>query len=185
MMRALTCILAFSIAYSTGCGQHLGRTRKAEDVSPKQAAKAAQSFTSESDFLQKAARDERAQIELGQLAQSKAQRPEVKAFAQQMVTEHTQMLSDLEKLAASANVSVPSDLDSSQSELKSTLQSQSGKDFDKNYVNAEARAHEQMVNLLEGAVQKAQNPTVKDFATVKLITERDHLDAAQALAKKV
>jgi hypothetical protein len=38
--------------------------------------------------------------------------------------------------------------------------------------------------LLEGAIQKAQNPAVKDFATVHLITVRDHLDAAQALAKK-
>jgi putative membrane protein len=185
MIRSLTLILAFTLAFLAGCGQHLGRTRKQEDVSPKQAAKAAASFTSESDFLQKAAREERAQIELAQLAESKAQRPEIKAFAQQEIKEHTHMLGDLEKLAASQNVNIPSDLDSSQNELKSTLQSQSGKDFDKNYVNVEIRAHEEMVNLLEGAVQKAQNPAVKDFATVSLITVRDHLNAAQALAKKV
>ena len=185
MKRVLIFILALTLAFLAGCRQHLGRTRKEEDVSPKQVAKAAESFTSESDFLQKAAREERAQIELGQLAQSKAQTPQAKAFAEQMVKEHTQMLNDLQKLAASQQVTIPSDLDSSQNELKSMLQSQSGKDFDKDYVNAEVRAHEQMVNLLEGAIQKAQNPAVKDFATVNLITVRDHLDAARALAKKV
>jgi putative membrane protein len=185
MMRTLILILGFTVAFLAGCGQHMARTRNKGDVSPKQVAKAAESFTSESDFLQKTAHEARAQIALGELARSKAQTPEAKAFAQQMVNDFAKTLNELEKLAARQNVTVPSDLDNSQNEMKSKLESQSGKDFDKNYVHEEVKTHEQMVNLLEGAIQKAQNPAVKDFATVNLITARDHLDAARALAKKV
>jgi putative membrane protein len=109
----------------------------------------------------------------------------VKAYAERTVNEYSAMLNGLQKLAQNQNVTFPYEMTAAQQELVSKLQSKSGTDFDKAYMRAEVDAQQEMIILLQGAIEKAQTPALKDFATVNLISVRDRADEAQATAKKI
>jgi putative membrane protein len=174
-----------TLVWVAGCKQHIAQPKSKEDVSPKQVEQAAATYKSDSEFLQRVAQEARGQIELAKLAQSKAQSADVKAFAGQIIKDNTSLANEVAKLGSAQNVTLPTDLDSAQQENKSKLEQKSGSDFDKAYMK-EALARVQDVNkLFEGAVQKAQDQQVKDFATVNLISLRDQLDRATGTAKKV
>ena len=185
MRKALVWSLVIALGWAIGCKPHIAAPKNKEDVSPKQVKKSAESFTSESEFLQRIAQAMRAEVEVGQLAQSKAENQDVKTYAERVVKDYTQMLNNLQSLAQKQNATLPADLDVPHQELKVKLQTKSGTDFDKTYMRAEVDGHDGMINLLEGAIQKTQTPIVRDFATVNLITVRDHLDQARAIAKKI
>jgi putative membrane protein len=185
MRSVLVWSFVLILGWTIGCRQHVATPKKEGDVSTKEVKKAAESFKSESEFLQRIAQAMRAEVEIGQLAQSKAENQDVKAYAERVVKDYTKMLADLQSLAQKQNETLPADLDVQHQELKVKLQSKSGTDFDKTYMRAEVDGHEGMINLLEGAIQKTQTPIVRDFATVNLITMRDHLDQARAIAKKI
>jgi putative membrane protein len=185
MRNVLVWSILLALCWTIGCRQHIATPKNKEDVSPKEVKKAAQAFTSESDFLQRTAQAMRAEAEIGQLAQSKAQSPDVKTYAEKVVKDYTKMSDDLQSLAQKQGVTLPGGLDDQHQELKVKLQSKSGTDFDKTYMRAEVVGQEGMINLVEGTIQKGETPIVRDFATVNLITMRDHLDQARAIAKKI
>ena|SRR5437879_5705131 len=186
MQHRLILFLLFStLTWVAGCKPQVARPKDKQDISPKQVEQAAATFTSESDFLQRAAQEARGQIELAQLAQSKAQNPDVKKFADGIIKQDEDLMRDLEKLASTQNVTLPTGLDSAQNETKSKLEQKSGTDFDKAYTKEAKARVEDMNRLFEGAIQKSQSQPVKDFATVNLISLRDQLDSATATADKV
>src|SRR4051794_6051779 len=98
MKKLVLCL--FVVSLIAGCKQHIARPKDKQDVSPKQVEEAAATFTSEQDFLKRAAQEVRGEIALAQLAQSKAESANVKAFAEQIVKDKTALASDLERLAS-------------------------------------------------------------------------------------
>jgi hypothetical protein len=64
---------------------------------------------SDASFMKQAAENGNAEVEASKLAQTKAKRPEVKAFADQMVTDHTKVGDELKQLAASKKVDLPTE----------------------------------------------------------------------------
>ncbi|MCU1284380.1 MAG: hypothetical protein JWO13_730 [Acidobacteriales bacterium] len=183
MKSVMIVSLAFALSWQLGCKQHIAREKNPKDVPPKQVEKAAQSFTDENTFFQRTAAALTTEIEAAKLAQSKAQSPDVKAHAERELKDYTTMLNNLQKLAQSKSVSVPNG--NADNETVSNLQSKSGGDFDTAYAGTEVDGTQEVVTLLQGAIEKAQDPRIKDFATVNLITARDYADEANALEKKV
>src|SRR5581483_9505444 len=70
------------------------------------------SKSADSTFAMKAAQGGMAEVKMGQLAEQKASSPEVKQFAQRMVTDHTKANSELKQAAAQDNITLPTSLDS-------------------------------------------------------------------------
>src|SRR5216110_2197491 len=62
-------------------------------------------------FMTKAAQDGMTEVALGNLALQKSQNEQVRSFAQQIVTDHTSANQELTALAASKNVTLPTDID--------------------------------------------------------------------------
>src|SRR6478609_4626509 len=62
-------------------------------------------------FLRKAAQDGLAEVQLGQLAQDKAMRDEVRQFASRMVQDHGKANEQLKSIRATHAVQVPTTLD--------------------------------------------------------------------------
>jgi putative membrane protein len=101
-------------------------------------------------FIEKAAIANMAEIQLGQLAASNAQNPQVKQFAQMMVDEHTKALDELRTAAGST--SLPSALDKKHQKLHDKLSKLQGAAFDRAYMDAMVDAHKDTEKLLSKRV---------------------------------
>jgi putative membrane protein len=124
-----------------------------------------------------------AEIEAGKMAASKAQSPDVKKFAQQMVQDHSKMLDDLKSLAKSKGVALPDNApmkDMAQSKL---LERKSGGEFDKDYMEHMVKDHEKNAKDTENIAAKAKDPQFKSAVQQANGKIREHLQMAQRIAQ--
>ena len=124
-----------------------------------------------------------AEIEAGKMASSKAQSPDVKKFAQQMVQDHGKMLDELKSLAKSKGVALPDNApmkDMAQSKL---LERKSGGEFDKDYLEHMVKDHEKNAKDTENIAAKAKDPQFKSAVQQANGKIREHLQMAQRLAQ--
>jgi putative membrane protein len=106
-------------------------------------------------FVEKAALNNMAEIELGQLAQSRAQDPEVKQFAQMMIDTHTKAQTELQQAASSSGITVPSSLDEKHQKAQQKLSNLNGAEFDREYMKLMVKSHKDTQKLLENRVRNA------------------------------
>jgi putative membrane protein len=86
-------------------------------------------------FLATAAQADQNEIALSKLAEQKASNPDVKAFAEKMVTEHTQMTDSMKPFAESWGLTPPTGPDAEHQKEWAKLNGLSGADFDKEYMS--------------------------------------------------
>ena len=101
-------------------------------------ASAAQSGTlrkGDRTFIEKAAKGGVAEVELGSLAQQKAQNQQVKDFAARMVQDHSKANEELKSIASAKGVAVPSEMDKSALKEKEKLEKLTGAKFDREYMS--------------------------------------------------
>lgn len=140
---------------------------------------------SDQKFLEDAIKGNRAEVTLGKMVASKAQDSGVKQFAELMVKDHTAALNELEQLARKKNMDVPQDLPDEAQQLQSKLQSDSGKQLDKDYMEGMVQDHQQDVQEFQDASQNAKDPEVKQLASKLLPKLQQHLDKAKQVHSKV
>jgi putative membrane protein len=128
----------------------------------------------EEDFWNKAAEAGMAEVELGKLAQSKAQNADVKKFAQKMVADHTKANDELKALAAKFKITLPAELNSTHKSVMDKLNSLSGADFDKAYVDAMVKDHDDAVSLFQTEADGGATEELKAFAAKTLPTLKSH-----------
>ncbi|WP_053845540.1 DUF4142 domain-containing protein [Paracidovorax avenae] len=137
-------------------------------------------------FLDDAAHNGHAEVKSSQLALQKAQNPKVRAFAQQMVDDHTRANQELAALAAGKNVRVPEGPPLVQEGKLKLLGTADGADFDKRYMESMGlQAHRDTIELFEKGARDARDPEVKAFAQKTLPKLRQHLEMAQQVAGEV
>jgi putative membrane protein len=141
--------------------------------------------SSDQKFVEDAIKGNRAEVTLGKMVASKTKDPGVKQFAQMMVQDHTKALGQLQQLAKQKNIAVPDGLPDDAQQLQSKLQSESGKQFDKDYMDGMVQDHQKDVQEFQDQSQKAKDPDVKQLASQLLPTLQRHLDKAQQLDSKV
>ena len=127
------------------------------------------------------------EIQAGQAAEKKAMNPEVKSFAAHMVTEHTKNQKDGEALAKKLNVKpMPADkaamLEKDAKQKMATLNSKTGKDFDKAYIDSQVEMHTTVLNDLEtNLIPVAKNEELKTFLNMTKSHVQSHLETAKKL----
>jgi len=133
------------------------------------------------DFLVKAADGGMAEVECGQLAQSKATNAKVKSFGSMMVNDHTGANAQVKSLAAARNITLPTSVSEEHKKNKDELSKKSGADFDKAYMDQMVSDHEKTISLFERASGDVNDAEVKTFADNTLPKLRMHLDSARAI----
>jgi putative membrane protein len=137
---------------------------------------------SDKSFMKQAAQAGAAEIEAGRLAQTKAKNADVKAFADSMVTDHTQVADELKALAAAKNVKLPEGASVKQAAELKVIDAGDNDKFDERYArHFGVRAHQDTIKLFQDAAREAKDPEVKAWATKTLPGLRHHLEMAQAL----
>ena len=121
-----------------------------------------------------------AEVATGKMAVAKSQNPQVKAYAQKMIDEHTSAQADVAALAQAKGVTLPTDPDAAHKAMAAKLDKLSGDAFDKAYMkNAGVSDHTKMHNKLVKAASKAKDPDVKAAATKMMPVVEQHLQLAK------
>lgn len=124
-----------------------------------------------------------AEVETGKLALSKSQNAEVKTFAQQMVDDHGKALSELQTLARTKGVTLPTEPDAKHKAMAAKLEKLSGDAFDKQYMKmAGLQDHKATHAKLQKISKSAKDPDVKAAADKTIPTVEQHLKAAQQMS---
>jgi putative membrane protein len=137
------------------------------------------------DFVTKAAQGNSAEIELGKMVAAKTKDPNVKQFAQMMVKDHTTALNQLQELAQTKNLNLNDNLPDDAKSLQEKLSSDTGKQFDKDYMDGMVQDHQKDVQEFTDESQNAKDPAVKQWASNTLPVLQKHLQKAQQIDAKL
>jgi len=135
-------------------------------------------------FATEAAHGGLAEVQMGQLALQKATSPQVKEFAQHMVTDHTQANQDLMQLGKSENLNLPKQLDPKHKGEMDRLSAMSGTAFDAAYMQHMVQDHKKTVADFQKQAQSGSDPALKSFAQKYLPIIQQHLQMAETSAAK-
>lgn len=131
--------------------------------------------TKADSFMMKAAMSDMFEIMSSQTALQKSSNEEVRRFAQMMIDDHTRTSEELKALAASKNVTLPTAMSGKQQSMVSKMNAAAaGMEFDREYMKAQVKAHEDAVKLF----QKQANDNDEEDADAKAFAAK-HLPALQ------
>ena len=136
-------------------------------------------------FVHDAAMGGMLQVQLGKIAQDKAQSQDVKDFGARMVTDHTGVNTALKQLADKKGIMVPDKLDAKHEKIVDKLSKLSGADFDKEYMKLMVKGHKSDVAAFKKASKDLKDPDLKDFAAKTLPAYEEHLKMAKETSAKI
>jgi putative membrane protein len=100
------------------------------------------------DFINQMSIAGMAEVQLGMLASERGMNPDVKAFGQMMVKDHSQANKELTQIAAQLKVQPPKDPDATHRDLANRLSKLQGAEFDREYMTAMVQGHEEVLKEL-------------------------------------
>ena len=160
-----TAAYAQSAAEKTGVNSVLG-------IAPKTA-----------DFIKEAALSDMLEIDAAKIAKQKGD-PQEKAFAGEMITDHTKTSTELKELVSGEMKSaLPTFLDDSSQKKLDKIRDTKPEDFASEYDPMQVSAHKDAVSLFERYAKGGEDPKLKDWAGKTLPTLQHHLEMAQDMNK--
>jgi putative membrane protein len=186
--RILPPLLAAAVL--AGCGRSDQPVRMAEAEAAKTphersvTAAPPAAAPSAADFVAKVSAGDLFEVQSGQLAERRAADARVKAFAANLVRDHTRSSQDLKTAVAESGYSigvgqaVTPDL---QAALNGLAAAQPA-DFDRAFMQAQVKAHEQALALLQRYAQDGDVPSLKAYAGEAAGVVQHHLKDARDLA---
>lgn len=134
-------------------------------------------------FIKETAADGKAEVKIAELATKKAERADVKAYAEMLMKDHTAANKDLEAVAEKKGVDVSAVIAPSSAKDFQSLEKQSGKDFDNAFLKLMESDHKKCVSNFESEQKKGEDGDVKAFVDKTLPVIKHHLDEVQKLRK--
>jgi putative membrane protein len=132
-------------------------------------------------FAMKAAQGGVAAVQMGKMAVEKAGSPDVKAFGQQMVDDHTKANDDLKSLAEKKGMTLLTDMNAHQQGSYSKLRRLSGDAFDRAYVKDMVKDHEEDVKEFQKEAKNGTDEDIKGFAARTLPVLQGHLEKIKSI----
>jgi putative membrane protein len=138
---------------------------------------------SDASFLKNAAEGGLYEIQAGKIALDKATDPQVKAFAQKLIDDHTKANDELSQLATSKGLKLPTSPSLTEQAKLKTLEHWSQSGFDEHFAKGVGVSeHEDDVKTFQKESTEAKDADVKAFAAKTLPTLQEHLATARQLA---
>lgn len=171
-----------SSARNSGASGSSGSTASDSKSTSGSSGAAGKISKSDRDMMQKIAQANIAEIETAKLAQEKSKNDEVREFAKKMVDDHTKAQEDLEKIAQSKDVKLPSEPDAKHQAAIKKLSDLSEEEFDKRYVaQAGLSDHRDAHRLLERVSKQAKDDDLKQYAAKTVAAVDEHWKMAKAM----
>lgn len=132
-------------------------------------------------FIERAGHGGVAEVRLGQLAQQRAGRGDVRRFGMQMVRDHSAANQRLARLSSRLGMPAPRDMNEEQRGMYRQLHSLRGGAFDEAYSKMMVDDHQEDIAEFENEARNGRNPRLKAFAAKTLPTLRRHLAMARQM----
>lgn len=136
-------------------------------------------------FILAAADDALFQVNAGQVATSGATLKSIQNYAEQMTESHTEAGQELQKLAASRQVQIPTTLSDDRQEQLDSLAMYSEARLDTLYLNQMVTAQRRAVRTLELATSDGDDAELKKWANDRLPSVREYASRAVAMRDSV
>jgi putative membrane protein len=124
-----------------------------------------------------------AEIQQGELAETKGQSQAVKDFGAMMVKDHTDENAKLKTIAARKGVDLPSTAGVKQEGNRAKLELLSGYLFDKSYIKGMVKDHRDDIEAFQTEVQSGKDADARGYAQAALPTLEAHLRKIEGIAK--
>ena len=135
-------------------------------------------------FLEKAAKADLLEIEMGKLARTKAANKSVKEFGALLENDHTKALSELKLLAQSKGFKLPASVSNTDATHFEEMSKMSSNTFDKYFIEMMVQDHTKDIEFYSG-VSKSPDTTISVYANKILPTLQGHLKKATEIADKL
>ena len=149
------------------------------------AAETAASKSADTKFAMEAAKGGLMEVEMGRMAADHATNPDVKAFGQRMVTDHTKANDELKTLASQKGITLPTSIDAAAKAKMDKMSRMSGDAFDKAYMDDMLKDHKHDVAEFRKEANGGKDADIKGFAGKTLPTLEEHLKMAEDTHAKV
>ncbi len=143
------------------------------------------SASADKTFLMNADEGNSAEIAASQMALKKSKNPEVKAYAQQMITDHQKLRSDMSTFTQQMGVTTPQPLNPTHKAEAQRLSALSGKSFDAEYVKAMDQDHHKTLGMFQNETATTSNQDLKAAVQQGTPVIQQHTDMADQLAGKM
>jgi len=173
-----------------GAGTAAGTTATGRDASTSgNTAAAGKSASKVSSGDQKMMRDiayaNVSEVAAGKLALERSESDDVKSFAQKMIDDHTKAQQELQTLADSKGVKLPTEPDAKHKALAKVMSGLKGAAFDKRYLKQGGlNDHENTHKLLQRVESRANDADLKAYAAKTISAVDQHLTLAKETAGK-
>lgn len=132
------------------------------------------------NIMREIAQANMAEVRAATIALQKSDTDQVKTFAQKMIDDHTQAQQELEQLAQSKGVTLPTELDRKNQAMAKKLESLEGAKFDKQYLSqGGVKDHRETHRMLNRAETRASDPELKALITKIEPVVSNHMQMAQ------
>lgn len=132
------------------------------------------------DFLEHAAEGSNAEIQIGKLTGTNAWRPEVKAYGQRMVADHSAINRRLAAIAAKHRIVLPTSLGEHQASYDRLVDLRRDR-FDDEFVQVMIEDHDMAAELFRSEASGGADPELRAFAAQTLPLIVAHLEHAKAM----
>lgn len=132
-------------------------------------------------FVRQAIQLNRAEIEIGQVLQNRAQSAQVRQYGQMLVADHTTSLNQLISLAQSKGLEVPENLTTPQAGFTNQLNRANGRNIDLLARQIGVQTHVVALNRHRTEAQRGLDQDLRAFAQAQIPVLQNHLQMALAL----
>ena len=143
----------------------------------------------DANILARESAGDTAEVVIAQYASAHTADPDVKSFAKMLISDHSKGKREVDSLTRKLSIvpQRPAD-DTTSAEIAHTinhLATLKGQDMDTAFINHEIQDHQTDLADAQKAVAAAQNPDIKQLVQRSIPELQKHLDAAQAIHKKL
>jgi putative membrane protein len=148
-------------------------------------AQTADTTTQDKQFVMDASEGSMAEIAQSKVALRKSKNPDVKAYAQKMIDDHTKLRAAMAPFNQQMGVKTPQPLNEEHQEEARKLASLSGKDFDKEYISAMDKDHHKTLTKFQNEIATTQDATLKTAVQQGATDVQEHTQMADDLSQKM
>jgi putative membrane protein len=178
-------VLGLGLISLFGCERQEGSKSTGYRDPKKEPKTDAPQASSVQSFLTNIAECNLAETGAGKTAKERANSPEVRKFAQQMLDDHGRVDSELSDLARRTGVTLPEQAGDAHRKELARLSEADGAEFDRRYVAMILGDHVNGLAMLQEKARLATDKDVRDFAERTLSRCQGHLKTARDLSAQL